>query len=116
MLAPGEMLYIPSGALHAAETLDHSMMLASNDGTFQSMYELAEVCAQVFRVDEDDNSDLIRCVVPDPSDPRQHAPHPYPIVAHKHMSQKTACNQQNHVESMFERSEVLAVSTERSCI
>merc|ERR1712060_636618 len=33
VLKPGETLYIPSGAPHAAETLGSSLMVASNDGS-----------------------------------------------------------------------------------
>jgi len=44
ILEPGEMLYIPGGAPHAAETLEHSLMFASNDGSLDSMKQLQETC------------------------------------------------------------------------
>ena len=40
----GELLYIPGGAPHAAETLDDALMVASNDGSFKGMEELQAVC------------------------------------------------------------------------
>lgn len=39
-----KMLCIPGGAPHAAETLEDSLMFASNDGSFQGMQELRNVC------------------------------------------------------------------------
>lgn len=44
VLGPGDLLYIPPGAPHAAETLDDSLMFASNDGSFKSMDLLRKVC------------------------------------------------------------------------
>jgi len=44
ILEPGDMLYIPPGAPHAAETLDDSLMFASNDGSFGSMDILKKLC------------------------------------------------------------------------
>jgi hypothetical protein len=44
ILEPGEILYIPAGAPHAATTLDQSLMVASNDRTLQSFREAVSVC------------------------------------------------------------------------
>jgi hypothetical protein len=40
ILVPGEVLYIPQGAPHAAATLDKSLMVASNDQSMQSLREI----------------------------------------------------------------------------
>ena len=48
-LAPGEMLYIPGGAPHAATTLDNSLMFASNDGTAMSMKLFKRACRVIRR-------------------------------------------------------------------
>lgn len=42
----GEIIYIPLGAPHAAITLDHSIMLASNDQSIQSLDELGRYCSE----------------------------------------------------------------------
>ena len=49
ILAPGEMLYIPGGAPHAAKTLENSLMFASNDGTTTSMKLLKRACRVIRR-------------------------------------------------------------------
>uniref|UniRef100_A0A7S4MKJ7 JmjC domain-containing protein n=1 Tax=Odontella aurita TaxID=265563 RepID=A0A7S4MKJ7_9STRA len=43
-LQPGEILYIPPGAPHAAVTLDDSIMVASNDQSIQSLREIGLYC------------------------------------------------------------------------
>ena len=47
VLNPGEILYIPAGAPHAALTLDKSIMVASNDHTFQNLIDAVTFCDQV---------------------------------------------------------------------
>eukprot|EP00814_Leptocylindrus_danicus_P003859 CAMPEP_0116011306 /NCGR_PEP_ID=MMETSP0321-20121206/4496_1 /TAXON_ID=163516 /ORGANISM="Leptocylindrus danicus var. danicus, Strain B650" /LENGTH=478 /DNA_ID=CAMNT_0003480527 /DNA_START=45 /DNA_END=1479 /DNA_ORIENTATION=+ len=44
ILEPGEILYIPPGAPHAAITLDQSLMVASNDQSIQSLREIDHYC------------------------------------------------------------------------
>ena len=44
ILEPGQILYIPPGAPHAAVTMDQSLMVASNDQTMQSLTEIVEYC------------------------------------------------------------------------
>jgi ribosomal protein L16 Arg81 hydroxylase len=44
VLSPGEILYIPPGAPHAAHTLDDCLMVASNDGSEGSMELLRRAC------------------------------------------------------------------------
>uniref|UniRef100_A0A7S2XUT3 JmjC domain-containing protein n=1 Tax=Attheya septentrionalis TaxID=420275 RepID=A0A7S2XUT3_9STRA len=46
ILEPNEILYIPPGAPHAATTLDHSLMVASNDQSMQSLHEIIQYCDQ----------------------------------------------------------------------
>jgi hypothetical protein len=46
LLEPNEILYIPPGAPHAATTLDHSLMVASNDQSMQSLHEIIQYCDQ----------------------------------------------------------------------
>ena len=44
ILEPGQILYIPAGAPHAATTLDKSLMVASNDHTLQNLREAVGYC------------------------------------------------------------------------
>lgn len=44
ILEPGEILYIPPGAPHAAITLDQSLMVASNDQSIHSLREIDHYC------------------------------------------------------------------------
>lgn len=44
ILEPGQIIYIPAGAPHAATTLDKSLMVASNDHTLQNLREAVEYC------------------------------------------------------------------------
>lgn len=52
VLEPGEVLYIPSGALHAAKTLDHSLMFAMNDASHRALQELSQACKKAERLYE----------------------------------------------------------------
>ena len=47
ILEPGEILYIPAGAPHAAITLDQSLMVASNDRTIFSLREFIAFCERL---------------------------------------------------------------------
>lgn len=47
VLKPGEVLLIPGGAPHAAETLDSSFMVAMNDHTFPALDEILRACQAV---------------------------------------------------------------------
>jgi hypothetical protein len=53
ILEPGEILYIPAGAPHAATTIGQSLMVASNDRTIESLRESVLFCDAI---DDDDNS------------------------------------------------------------
>ena len=44
ILEPNEILYIPAGAPHAATTLDHSLMVASNDHTIRNLKHGIQFC------------------------------------------------------------------------
>merc|ERR1712217_782784 len=46
VLEPGEVLYIPPGAPHAARTLEQWRMVAYNDQTLQSIREIKAYCRQ----------------------------------------------------------------------
>ena len=46
-LDPGDILYIPPGAPHAATTLGRSIMVASNDQSVRSLGEIVEYCDAV---------------------------------------------------------------------
>ena len=48
VLSPGETLYIPPGAAHAAHALDDSLMIASNDHSVDSL-DVAERACRVAR-------------------------------------------------------------------
>ena len=48
VVGPGETLYVPPGHLHGAQTLDHSLMFATNDGTLTSMAESLGSYFQVY--------------------------------------------------------------------
>lgn len=54
ILEPGQLLYIPAGAPHAATTLNNSIMLASNDHSLQNLREAVEYCNIV-------NDDHVAC-------------------------------------------------------
>eukprot|EP00930_Biecheleria_cincta_P009893 TRINITY_DN111778_c0_g1_i1.p1 TRINITY_DN111778_c0_g1~~TRINITY_DN111778_c0_g1_i1.p1 ORF type:complete len:395 (-),score=40.44 TRINITY_DN111778_c0_g1_i1:102-1286(-) len=47
ILGPGEMLYIPAGAPHAAHTLNNSFMVAVNDFSFQEGKDFIKACKTV---------------------------------------------------------------------
>ncbi len=47
ILNSGELLYIPAGFPHAATTLDDSIMIASNDHTFNNLEEGIEFCDHI---------------------------------------------------------------------
>lgn len=47
VLSPGETIYIPGGAPHAAITLSKSWMVASNDQTLEEVKDILEVCQQL---------------------------------------------------------------------
>jgi len=44
---PGEVLYIPAGAPHAAKTIGRSIMVASNDRTLQNVADSVAYCEEV---------------------------------------------------------------------
>eukprot|EP00747_Dinoflagellata_sp_TGD_P147274 gnl/TRDRNA2_/TRDRNA2_176794_c0_seq3.p1 gnl/TRDRNA2_/TRDRNA2_176794_c0~~gnl/TRDRNA2_/TRDRNA2_176794_c0_seq3.p1 ORF type:complete len:461 (-),score=44.76 gnl/TRDRNA2_/TRDRNA2_176794_c0_seq3:325-1500(-) len=44
VVEPGDLLYIPPGALHAAESLDDVLMFAANDHSFRSFDDLDLAC------------------------------------------------------------------------
>eukprot|EP00747_Dinoflagellata_sp_TGD_P147277 gnl/TRDRNA2_/TRDRNA2_176794_c0_seq6.p1 gnl/TRDRNA2_/TRDRNA2_176794_c0~~gnl/TRDRNA2_/TRDRNA2_176794_c0_seq6.p1 ORF type:complete len:439 (-),score=40.50 gnl/TRDRNA2_/TRDRNA2_176794_c0_seq6:325-1497(-) len=44
VIEPGDLLYIPPGALHAAESLDDVLMFAANDHSFRSFDDLVRAC------------------------------------------------------------------------
>lgn len=58
ILEPGEILYIPAGAPHAATTLDQSIMVASNDRTLTSLREATLFCKMLRDQNDDRQLDL----------------------------------------------------------
>jgi hypothetical protein len=54
VLEPGETLYIPPGAPHAATTLDQSLMVASNDRTMKSFREALGFCDMLLMQGEEE--------------------------------------------------------------
>jgi len=55
ILGPGQTLYVPASAPHAADTLEHSWMVQSNEGSVLDRAELIAACKAVLE-DSDDSA------------------------------------------------------------